>query len=308
MRPWVRPAMVVTPLVAGAFFPAAHTLQWFIRYGLIFMIFMACLKIQFVQMVPRRTHWYVLGANLAISLLAFFGLKLLAPEQLDLALAGFFVGVMPTATTAAVVVSFLHGRVSYAVTGFIITNFFVACALVWLIPMTTGQYSWGLAGAVGKNLLLVTGLPMGLSVVVRRVIPSAKDWPSRYSFVCLAVWSFMLFILSSIARQHFIDRPEESPMTVVLIALITLGLCVLNFTVGRAIAPRKYKRETAQLLGQKNTTLSIFLALHFANPLVALAPTFYILFHNIWTASLMYLYDHHKSLRQERYRRCRAAR
>ena len=84
---------------------------------------MACLKIQFVQMVPRRTHWYVLAANLTISLLAFFGLKLLAPEQRDLALAGFFVGVMPTATTAAVVVSFLHGRVSYAVTGFIITKF-----------------------------------------------------------------------------------------------------------------------------------------------------------------------------------------
>ena len=97
-------------------------------------------------------------------------------------------------------------------------------------------------------------------------------------------------------------------MTVVLIALITLGLCVLNFSVGRALAPRKYKRETAQLLGQKNTTLSIFLALHFANPLVALAPTFYILFHNIWTASLMYLYDRHKSLRQERYRRCRVVR
>jgi BASS family bile acid:Na+ symporter len=47
---------------------------------------------------------------------------------------------------------------------------------------------------------------------------------------------------------------------------------------------REYPREASQSLGQKNTTLTIYLALAYANPLVALGPTCYVIWHNLWNS------------------------
>ncbi len=46
--------------------------------------------------------------------------------------------------------------------------------------------------------------------------------------------------------------------------------------------------ECSQALGQKNTTLSIYLALTYASPIAALGPTFYVLWHNLWNAWQLY--------------------
>ena len=54
---------------------------------------------------------------------------------------------------------------------------------------------------------------------------------------------------------------------------------------------RRYRRESSQSLGQKNTTFTMFLALQFANPLVAMGPTFYVLWNNLWNAAQMLIHD-----------------
>ncbi|HQL21587.1 MAG TPA: hypothetical protein PLY49_07505, partial [Opitutaceae bacterium] len=54
----------------------------------------------------------------------------------------------------------------------------------------------------------------------------------------------------------------------------------LGYLIGRP----DFSREASQALGQKNTTFTIYLALTYANPLVALGPTFYVLWHNLWNS------------------------
>ena len=138
-----------------------------------------------------------------------------------------------------------------------------------------------------------------MAAICRKFFPKSKNWPLKYSLLSLAVWSFQLFILSAIARQHFIDQPDESPSLVLAIVGIALIISILNFTLGKLVAPKRFKRECGQLLGQKNTTLSIYLALYFVHPLVALGPTFYILFHNAWNAYQMFQYGRHRIRRQK---------
>ncbi len=50
------------------------------------------------------------------------------------------------------------------------------------------------------------------------------------------------------------------------------------------IGGREFAREASQSLGQKNTSFTIYLALTYANPLVALGPTCYVLWHNLWNS------------------------
>jgi BASS family bile acid:Na+ symporter len=68
------------------------------------------------------------------------------------------------------------------------------------------------------------------------------------------------------------------------IALASLLVCVASFTIGRWIGGREFPRESSQSLGQKNTTFTIYLALAYASPVVALGPTCYVIWHNLWNS------------------------
>ena len=69
------------------------------------------------------------------------------------------------------------------------------------------------------------------------------------------------------------------------IAVLTLFICAVNFALGRAIGGRGLTRDCSQSLGQKNTTFTIFLALTYGSPLIALGPTMrYVIWHNLWNA------------------------
>ena len=59
------------------------------------------------------------------------------------------------------------------------------------------------------------------------------------------------------------------------------------------IGGREFPREASQSLGQKNTSFTIYLALTYANPLVALGPTCYVLWHNLWNSWQLHQSRHH---------------
>jgi BASS family bile acid:Na+ symporter len=76
------------------------------------------------------------------------------------------------------------------------------------------------------------------------------------------------------------------------VAALSLLTCIASFTLGRLIGGRAFAPEASQALGQKNTTFTIYLAMTYANPLVALGPTFYVLWHNLWNS--WQLHRHHR--------------
>jgi BASS family bile acid:Na+ symporter len=66
--------------------------------------------------------------------------------------------------------------------------------------------------------------------------------------------------------------------------VVSLLVCIANFALGRLIGGKEFHREASQTLGQKNTAYTIYLALTYANPLIALGPTFYVIWHNLWNS------------------------
>ena len=290
-RSLIRPAMIFIPFATGFLLPQAAQLQWTIRWALIVMLFLACLQIRFKQLKPKAFHWRVLAANLLIGVLPYWIFHAMGPEYDQLALAAFFVGITPTANAAPVVMAFLNGRVAYVLTGFVITNLFVSLSLFALIPMVTGQYTFAFAGKVAQSLFLVMGLPIVAAVLLRLFYPRAREWPAKLGNFSFSLWSFTLFVIAAVARTHFIENPDESPLLILGIAGVSLFLCAISFTTGYLIGPKRWKRECSQMLGQKNTTLTLYLALTYANPLVAMGPICYVLWHNSWNAFQMFAHE-----------------
>ena len=87
--------------------------------------------------------------------------------------------------------------------------------------------------------------------------------------------------------------------TIVLleIALVGLVICIINFGAGALIGGRHYWQEASQSLGQKNLSFVIWISLAFINPLVAMGPTFYVLYHHIYNSWVIFQYERKRAIR-----------
>jgi BASS family bile acid:Na+ symporter len=83
---------------------------------------------------------------------------------------------------------------------------------------------------------------------------------------------------SNFARTNF----SESLDLIILIAISSLVLCIVNFVTGYLIGGKNYSREAKQSLGQKNNAFTIWISLEFLSPIILMGPVFYIFFQNIY--------------------------
>ena len=302
----LRPVMLMLPFLLGAVFqilteiswktPSGSSISlWYIRIGIMVMFYLVLLKVDFRKLVPHKEHVPVVFANLAMGVVPFVILNALGFPVL--ALAAFFTGITPTANAAPVVMDFLEGKVEFVLTGFILCNLVIDASLVFLLPWATGNLNAQFITEVVKQLCIVVLLPAFLAVLTRLVFRKInKPVPKMPGMVTFSIWCSMLFVISAQTTVFFQQHRDIALKQVILIALLSLGLCAINFTLGKLLGGKNFSRESSQTLGQKNTTLTVFLALCFGTPESALGPTFYILWHNVWNAFQMYRHD---SLKQQ---------
>lgn len=269
-------------MILGAVFPQGHALAWLIRWLVMAMLFLVFLQVRLSPKAMHRTHVVLLSANLGLG----FGAWLLGwlVGGREIALACFFAGITPTAIAAPVIISFLRGRVDYVVAAFLLTNVVIAALLPLLLPIVLGRPTPEAFLQVTRSVGLVVFLPMTGAWVLRAAYAKAAEWPARLRNVSFAMWILAMFLITSNASE-FLRRNADTPQVVLAqIAGASLAVCAMNFAVGRLIGGREFGREASQALGQKNTTFTIYLALTYASPVVALGPTCYVLWHNLWNS------------------------
>jgi BASS family bile acid:Na+ symporter len=109
------------------------------------------------------------------------------------------------------------------------------------------------------------------------------------------MWVTAIFLITANASDFIRRQSGLSNTVLVEIAATSLLVCAAGFSLGRVIGGREFAREASQSLGQKNTTFTIYLALTYASPLVALGPTFYVVWHNLWNSWQLHRAARHSS-------------
>ena len=286
MKKLIRPAMLIVPLIAGMFFPEVKKMAYppynIIRWALCVMIFINVLQIRTADLKPRKEHWILLAANIAMGVLPFYLLKHLYPGSIVPAEAAFFTGIAPTAAASAVIVSLLGGNVGFAVTAFVISNTGISAALLLLLPLVTGHITFSFFGQVLQSLITVIVIPLAAARFTVRFFPGIMKYIGKLKMVSLSLWSLSLFIMAGIARSYFENSSAAAGMIWVT-GVVALVICAANFAGGYLISKR-FTRECSQMLGQKNTTFALYLALQYASAEAVLATVFYVLYHNLWNS------------------------
>lgn len=278
----VRTAALLIAMIAGTCLPGAHVFAWSIRWLIMAMLFVVFLQTRPDFGALRPGHLVLLAANLAIGFAAWGAGNLIGGHELGL--AAFFTGITPTAAAAPVIIAFLDRRVDYVVASFLLTNIVIALLVPVMLPLALGHSMPVSAGPVLRTVALLVFVPLFSAWTVRYLHPPAARWPARLRDVSFATWISTIFLITSNASA-FIRRQSDLPLGLVAaIGFASLLICAINFALGHFIGGREFDREASQSLGQKNTSFTVYLALTYANPLIALGPTFYVLWHNLWNS------------------------
>jgi BASS family bile acid:Na+ symporter len=277
-----RTAAILLALVLGTLLPQAQAAIGVVRFLVMFMLFLVFLQTRLSRSALHRSHLVLLAVNLLIGFGAF-GLGWAVGGR-DIALAAFFCGITPTAIAAPVIIGFMRGRVDYVVAAFLVTNVVISALLPVILPLVLGQTAPASFAQVFRTMGLVVFTPMLTAWVLRALYPPAATWPNRLRNVTFGIWVVALFLVTANASAFLHQHGEVPTMVLVQISVTSLVVCIAGFALGRVVGGREYRREASQALGQKNTTFTIYLALTYAGPLVALGPTCYVLWHNLWNS------------------------
>ena len=279
---FARTGALLSAIALGALIPQGHVLAPGIRWLVMAMLFLVFLQTRLSRSALSARHLALLGANIALGFVGF-GLGWWIGGR-DVALGGFFCGITPTAIAAPVIISFLRGRVDFVVAAFLLTNITIAALMPLLLPLVLGRATPEAFAQVLGSVGFVVFTPMFAAWALRAVHAGASEWPGRLRNLSFGMWVTAMFLITSNASD-FLRRHADTPQVLLLqIATTSLIVCALNFALGRLIGGREFPREASQALGQKNTTFTIYLALTYASPLVALAPTCYVIWHNLWNS------------------------
>ena len=283
MKPgFVRVAALLLAMGLGGLLPQLHALSGCVRWLIVAMLFLVFLEVRLRRQAWHRRQGVLLLANILMGGAA--GAAGWLAGGRDVALAAFFAGISPTATAAPVIVGLLRGRVAYATTAFLLTNLAIACLMPVVLPVVLGHATPAAFARISGTVGVVVFLPMVLAGAVRAVHAEAAAWPARLRSVSFGLWVAAILFVTAEASHFLRTEAGLSHPQVFRIAAVTLAVCAANFTLGRVLGGREFGRECSQSLGQKNTSFTIFLALTYGSPLIALGPTFYVVWHNLWNA------------------------
>jgi len=275
-------------MVLGMLLPQFHRLSFLIQYLLMVMLFFAFLDIDVRPSAFEKSVVWVLLTNVAV---AFLGYAVLVPFNPELALVAFVTGIAPTAIASPVIIGFIEGRVEYVASSVLVTNVAVALIIPFAIPFVAGTAvpisTWEVLSAV----LVVMFVPLLLARLVVHLPGNAQTVIRKGKSFSFPLWLVNLFLMSAKAAD-FIRNEISAPVTTLIqIALLSLLICVVNFALGALLGGSHYRQEASQALGQKNNSFVIWLALTFLSPLIAMGPTFYILYHNLYNSFQIYQFE-----------------
>jgi bile acid:Na+ symporter, BASS family len=275
-------------MLLGIAFPQLSALSFLIQYLLMAMLFFAFLDI---DIQPRSFQKGILWVLLANILIAFTAYWILRPFDFNLALTAFITGIAPTATAAPVIIGFLQGEVTYVVGAVLVSNIGMSLILPLALPFVVGDVVKISVWQVLEPVLVTMFAPLILARLSRLLPLGTQAVIRRGKAFSFTFWLLALLISSAKASDFLRNDVSASASAVIPIALVSLGLCIVNFAMGALLGGERFRQEASQSLGQKNNAFVIWVALTFINPLVAMGPTFYILYHNLYNSWQIYRFE-----------------
>lgn len=298
--------------IAGPFLSVAMSV---IQPMLIFaMLFLTFCRIEPKDLKPHRWHWWLLlvqgGLFTLLGGVIVLIARLMPGEHEGAAIlieSAMLCLICPTATAAAVVTRKLGGDVAGITTYTMLINMLAAILVPLVVPLikpVEGMDFWMAFSMIVAKVFPLLILPCLAAWLVRYMMPSLHRRLLSFPDLAFYIWAVALTFAIAVTVKAIVNSTLDVGL-LLMMALISLICCVLQFAVGRFVGgryrPRKkeegaltergraLRKVTAgQSLGQKNTVFAIWMGYTFMTPETAIVGGLYSIWHNLYNSWQLY--------------------
>lgn len=263
------------------------------------VLYVTFCKVDFRKLIPVGWHlWIALSQVLMVAVVIGAILIFHITDETLILFEALLVSIIcPCASAAAVVTQKLGGNLEEMTTYTFLSNFLCALLIPVCFPLIesgAGISFWGAFIAILYKVCLVLVAPMLLAYITKHWHTLCKfyQWVINVNNLSFYLWGCSLLIVSGTTVKNIVHA-EVASSFLLLIAILALVLCLIQFAIGRYIG--HFFRSTinaGQALGQKNTAFAIWIAYTYLNPLSTVGPGCYILWQNIINSVEIWQHDH----------------
>ena len=132
-----------------------------------------------------------------------------------------------------------------------------------------------------RRIFPIIVLPLVLAWLIREFLPRLHTKLSSISGVSFYLWAISLTCVTAITVKSLVDSKSDTAIEW-FSALVGLVICCIQFILGKTIGQHFGQRISGgQGLGQKNTSLVIWISQLYLNPISSLGPCSYVIWQNI---------------------------
>ena len=303
LRKWTLP---IAMLVGAASYFIFTALPWpdgtyrlaeevvaFIQPMLLFlMLFLSFCKIRMSDLRLKRWFWWPMLIQVCLFVLFAAVLLLMGdhPSRI-LVESAMLCFLCPTAAAAVVFTVKLGGSAASVTTYTLLINFVVAILAPLVLPLVHPQEGVSFLpafGMISSRIFPVLILPLFAALAVQKFLPKFHRLCAESKDAAFYLWVCTLTLAIVVTTKSLVH--DDSPVIYqILIALIALVACVVQFWVGRRIGVRYGEQVVGgQALGQKNNVFIIWLGYTFLSPITALSGGFFAIWQNVVNSYLLY--------------------
>lgn len=314
--------MVIGALGYKLFLPLAPILPWLI-FGMLFFTF--C-KIDPLDLRLHKWHWVVLTAQLFLSAAVYLGIRCLTGNEF-LAQGLLMCFIMPTATAAPIIAGKMGGSIQNLTSFTLLSNFATAIIVPATFPLINPAADMTFWPAFLLILSRVAPLLLG-PFFAAWLLRIGYQWHTKKEFVLskqaaqipFYLWVTSITVLFATVTNTVLSTINYSLLTIIWLLIGAFFACLLQFGLGKLIgyclpAPSKGRDyqdvlinpaaapktmagvssiTAGQAFGQKNTSLGVWMAHTYLNPMAALGAAAYIIWQNLFNSLQLTIAAHKK--------------
>ena len=298
-----------------------------------FMLFFTFCKVNPLDLRLHKWHWVVLTLQLLMSIGVYYGLMALTGNAI-LAQGLLLCFIMPTATAAPIIAGKLGGSIQNLTSFTLLSNFATAIIVPALFPLINPAADMTFWSAFLLILSRISPLLLGpfFAAWLLRLsynafqksknpeTPKSFELPKSLAVVPFYLWVCSIIVLSATVTETTISNLQSQMSNMLILLASSFLSCLFQFGLGKLIgyylpAPSKGRDyqdvlinpaaapktmagvssiTAGQAFGQKNTSLGVWMAQTYLNPLAALGAAAYIIWQNLFNSVQLSLAAHKK--------------
>ena len=310
-------SMLIGALAYKWLLPLAPILPWLI----FFMLFFTFCKVNPLDLRLHKWHWVVLIVQIVLSLAAYAGVYLLTGNRY-MAQGMMLCFIMPTATAAPIIAGKMGGSIQNLTTFTLLSNFATAIIVPTVFPIVNPlaeKAFWPafllILSRIAPLLLGPFFSAWGLRLIYKYRTKKEFVLPVKLAVIPFYLWVCSIIVLTAVVTETTIINFQSQINNILILLVLSFFACLLQFGLGKLIgyklpavskgrdyqdvlinpaaAPKTMEGVSSitagQAFGQKNTSLGVWMANTYLDPLASLGAAAYIIWQNIFNSVQLFV-------------------